>query len=136
MKQVLKTGAVYFAIVFGVGFFLGVIRTLWVVPLVGTRTAELLEAPIMLGVTILSARWVARRFRFPATWPKRLESGVVALALMLFAEFGFVLWVRGITIHEYFETRDPVSGTVYLVTLAAFTLVPAFVGSKPSKNLP
>ena len=59
--QVVKAGAVYFAIVFGVGFILGAIRTLWVVPRVGARNAELMEMPIMLVVTILAARWTVLR---------------------------------------------------------------------------
>lgn len=47
--QMLKAGAVYFALVFGAGFVLGTIRTIWAVPRVprvGTRTAELMEMPI------------------------------------------------------------------------------------------
>jgi hypothetical protein len=52
--QVVKAGALYFALVFGAGFLLGTIRTLWVVPRVGTRTAELMEMPIMLIVTIVA----------------------------------------------------------------------------------
>ena len=54
--QVLKAGAVYFAVVFAVGFVLGTIRTLWVVPRFGARTAELMEMPVMLAVTIVAAR--------------------------------------------------------------------------------
>jgi hypothetical protein len=55
--QMLKAGAVYFALVFGTGFVLGTIRTIWVVPRVGTRAAELMEMPMMLAVSILAARW-------------------------------------------------------------------------------
>ena len=47
-----KAGAVYFGLVFVTGFVLGTIRTLWVVPHLETRTAELLEAPLMLVVII------------------------------------------------------------------------------------
>ena len=43
-------GAVYFLMVFAVGFVLGVARTLWLVPRVGIRWAELLEMPVMLVV--------------------------------------------------------------------------------------
>jgi len=46
--QTLKAGVLYFAVVFGAGFVLGPIRVMWVVPRLGTRTAEILEAPIML----------------------------------------------------------------------------------------
>ena len=52
--QLVKAGAIYFALVFGAGFVLGTVRTLWVVPRVGTRTAELTEMPIMLAVTIVA----------------------------------------------------------------------------------
>ena len=50
---ILKAGALYFALVFGAGFVLGTIRTLWIVPRLGTRMAELMETPIMLVITIL-----------------------------------------------------------------------------------
>jgi hypothetical protein len=42
--KILKAAVAYFAIVFGAGFVLGPIRILLVVPLVGERVAELLEA--------------------------------------------------------------------------------------------
>lgn len=127
MKQILKSGVSYFAFVFVVGFLLGIIRTVWVVPWVGVRTAELAEAPVMVAVSVFAARSVSRGIGFPADWPKRLTSGLVALGLMLVAEFGFVLWVRGLTIREYIESRDPISGAVYFVALGVFGLIPLFV---------
>jgi hypothetical protein len=126
VKETFKAGVLYFALVFAAGFVLGAIRTLWVVPRLGVRVAELIECPIMLGVSILVARWVIQRVRIPSLWPRRLAMGCTALGLMLLAEFGFVLWIRGLTIRGYFESRDPVSGTVYLLTLGAFALVPLF----------
>lgn len=69
---VLKAGVLYFALVFVVGFVLGVIRTLWLVPRFGARTAELAEAPVMLLVTITSAQWIVRRLVVPATRFNRL----------------------------------------------------------------
>src|SRR5438876_5028581 len=46
--------------------------------------------------------------------------GGIALVFLLVAEFGFVLWLRGLSIREYLATRDPVSGTVYYVMLGIF----------------
>ena len=106
---------------------LGTIRTLWIVPRVGTRTAELMEMPIMLAVTIVAARWTVLRLSVPMTWSARLEMGCIALALMLIAEFGFVLWLRGLSIKKYFATRDRVSGTVYYLLLVAFAIMPRLV---------
>ena len=128
--QVLKAGALYFALVFAVGFVLGAIRTLWLVPRVGTRTAELTEMPVMLAVTILAAWWTVLRLSVPTMWSPRLEMGCIALVLMLVAEFGFVLWIRGLSIKEYFATRDPVSGTVYYVLLLVFAIMPLLVARR------
>ncbi|HZP02263.1 MAG TPA: hypothetical protein VFD30_18400 [Terriglobia bacterium] len=128
MKDTLKAGGLYFAIVFAAGFVLGTIRTLWLVPRVGVRTAELMETPVMIAVSVFAARWVVEHVRIPALWLRRLAMGAVALGLMLLAEFTFVLWIRGLTLREYFETRDPVSGAAYLLALGAFAVIPVFVG--------
>lgn len=125
--RILRAGVLYFALVFGAGFVLGTIRILWVVPHVGTRVAELIEMPIMLVVTVLSARWLVRRLAVRALLSARLGIGAIALVLLLVAEFGLVLWLRGISVKEYIATRDPVSGTVYYMMLAFFAIVPLFV---------
>jgi type IV secretory pathway TrbD component len=121
---IIEAGVIYFALVFGAGFVLGTIRTLWVAPRVGTRRAELMETPIMLAVTVLAARWVVVRLSVPATASARVAMGGIALLLLLFAEFGFMLWLRGLTIREYLANRDPVAGRVYYVMLAAFAAMP------------
>lgn len=128
MKETLKAGVLYFVLVFAAGFVFGTIRTLWVVPRLGVRTAELMEAPVMFGVSILAARWVIRHVGVPPLWSRRLAMGCIALGLMLLVEFTVVLWVRGLTIGGYFASRDPISGTVYFVTLGAFAVIPVFVG--------
>ena len=130
VKETLKAGVLYFVLVFAAGFVLGTIRTLWVVPRLGVRTAELLEAPIMFGVSILAARWVVRHVGIPPVWSRRLIVGCIALGLMLLVEFTVVLWIRGLTIRGYLESRDPVSGTVYFLTLGAFAAIPVFVGQR------
>lgn len=128
--QILKAGLLYFAIVFGMGFVFGAIRTVWVVPRVGTRLAELMETPIMLVVTIVAARWIVLHLAVPPAPSVLLGMGGFALCLLIFAEFGLVLWLRGLSIREYLATRDPVSGTVYYVALALFAIMPLFVARK------
>jgi hypothetical protein len=128
--QVVKAGVLYFTLVFGAGFVLGTIRTLWVVPRVGTRKAELMETPIMLVVTIVAARWTVLRLSVPHASSARFGMGCMALTLMLIAEFGFVLWIRGLSIRKYFSTRDPVSGTVYYAMLGVFAIMPLLVARR------
>jgi hypothetical protein len=123
--QIAKAAVLYFALVFGTGFVLGTIRTLWVVPRLGTRTAELLEAPFMLVVTVVAARWVVGRLAVPSS--ARLGMGFIALSLLLVAEFGPMLWLRGLSIREYLARRDPVSGTMYYVMLGVFAIMPLLV---------
>jgi len=125
--QVVKAGVLYFALVFGAGFLLGTIRTLWAVPRFGTRIAELMEMPLILIVTIVAARWTLVHLSVPSVSSARLGMGCIALILMLVAEFGFVLWIRGLSIRQYFATRDPVSGTMYYVMLAVFAALPLLV---------
>ena len=125
--RTLRAGIEYFVLVFAAGFLLGAIRTLWVVPALGARTAELLETPFMVAISFVAARWVVRRLSVPPGTGTRLAMGGVALALLLCAEFGLVLALRGMTIAAYFATRDPVSGAAYYLALLAFAAFPSFV---------
>jgi len=128
--RILKAGTLYFAPVFGAGFVLGTIRTLWAVPRFGTRVAELMETPIMFVITILAAKWIVRRLAVPAKASSRLGMGCLALGLMLVGEFTLVLWLRGVSIGEYLAGRDPVSGTIYYVMLGVFCVMPLLVARR------
>ncbi|MEP7343062.1 MAG: hypothetical protein ABI977_35370 [Acidobacteriota bacterium] len=130
VRQILKAGSLYFAFVFGAGFVLGTIRVLWAIPAFGERIAELWEMPIMFAFIILAARWIVRRLAIPPEPARRLAIGFVALSLLLIVEFTAVLWLRGLTIREYFASRDPVSGTVYFVMLGLFAVMPLLVSMR------
>ena len=121
--QTLKAGVVYFGLVFGAGSVLETVRVLWAVPRFGERIAELMEMPIMLGVTVVAAWWVVRRLASPQTPSQRLAVGFVALGLLLAAELMVVLFLRGLTIGEYVASRESVAGTVYLLLLGVFALL-------------
>ncbi len=125
--QIFRAGVIYFAIVFGAGFVLGPVRIFFIVPRFGDRTAELLEAPIILVVTILAARWVIQYLSVPFTFSGRLGMGFLGLGLMLFAEFTFVLWIRGVSVKDYLKTRDRISGAVYYLMLVVFAVMPVIV---------
>src|SRR5579863_2911548 len=122
--QILKAGMLSFALVFGAGLVLGAVSTLLVVPRVGAQMAELMELPIMLVVTIVVSRWVVLRLVVPFIPFARLGMGGIALGLLLVAEFGFMLWVRGLSIRQYFASRDRVSEVVYYAMLVLFAVMP------------
>lgn len=119
-------GALYFLLVFGVGFVLGVFRVLLVEPALGQRMAELLEAPLMLAAMFFAARFVTQRFEVSRA-VEHLYSGLVAVILLVSVEFTVVLGLRGLTIREYLSERDPVAGAVYGVMLILFAVMPWLV---------
>ena len=125
--RVLRASLVYFALTFGAGFVLGPLRILFLVPRVGAGTAELIEMPVMIGITWLAARWVTRTFSVPPERGPRLSMGVMTGTLLLLTEFTFVLPLRGLTLEEYFATRDPVSGGAYYAAVLLLMLMPLLV---------
>jgi type IV secretory pathway TrbD component len=82
----------------------------------------------MIAISFFVARWLVRRMARPFVVSQRLAMGMVALVLLLGAEFGFVLWLRGMSLQQYFATRDPVASAAYYVALLLFAAMPLWVG--------
>lgn len=122
--RIAKAGTTYFALVFGAGFLMGMIRVPLLVPRLGARVAELLEMPIMFVVIVLSARFVVSRFALPPNIAARLSTGVIALALLAAAELSLAVALQDQSLGQYIANRDPVSGVVYLAMLGVFALMP------------
>jgi hypothetical protein len=122
--RTIKAGITYFALVFGAGFVLGMIRVPFLVPRLGERVAELVEMPFMFVAILLSARFIIRRFSLPANVLARLWAGFVALGLLVAAEVLLAVALQDRTLGEYVASRDPVSGSVYLAMLALFAVMP------------
>jgi hypothetical protein len=120
----IRAGLVYFALVFGTGFVLGAFRVPFLVPRIGERWAELAEMPIMATVIYFSAGYMLRRFpevNFPG---RSLVVGLLALALAVCAELVFAVLLQHQDLAKYLGSRDRVSGSVYLVLLVGFALMP------------
>jgi hypothetical protein len=121
---VIRSAAVYFGIVFGVGFLLGVVRVPLLVPRFGERAAELAEMPLMFIAIYLAAGCVVRRYGALVTPGGWVLSGVAALGFLLCAELLLAVVLAGRNLAEYIAGRDPVSGSVYLGMLAVFAAMP------------
>ena len=126
----LKASLTYFALVFGTGFLFGIIRVPFLVPRLGVRTAELIEMPFMFAAIFLAARYVVRRFALPAS--ARLAIGLIALALLLTAELTLAMVIQRESLAAYIASRDPVSGSVYLLMLGVFSLMPRLLSNHHS----
>jgi hypothetical protein len=83
--RIASAAIVYCAMVFALGFVLGTVRVLWVIPLVGLIPATLLELPIILGGSWLAAGWLVRRFSL-ARQGEALAVGALAFVILMAAE--------------------------------------------------
>jgi hypothetical protein len=126
----LRSGVLYFVLVFGAGFLLGTARVLWVVPRVGQRIAELMEMPAMLAVVAVAARWIVSRSRVRLSSGRWLGVGAIALLLLLGAELTVALRLRGFSPGEYVAGLDPVAGPTYGLMLGVFALMPWLVARR------
>ncbi len=129
----LKSAACYFALVFAVGFALGCIRVPFLVPRLGQRAAELLEAPFMFAAIIFSARWVSRTF--PGSTRQLLNVGLIAVGFLFLAELTVDVLISGRATWEVFFNRDPLSGAVYYVLVAIFAVMPALARVGTQRNV-
>jgi vancomycin permeability regulator SanA len=132
----IKAILLYFVIVLGTGFALGLIRVPFLVPRLGERYAELLEMPIRLVVIVLGARHVVSRFKIAPVLAARLQVGFAALALSVAAELLLATVLQSQSLAQYIASRDPVSGAVYLVLLLVFALMPALLTYIPARHSP
>ena len=125
----MKAGFAYFLVVFATGFALAFVRIPVLVPAFGTRTAELLEMPVMLAVLAWASRRLARAHPELAR-SRRLAAGIFALACLVTAELAVAYFLGARSPGQYVASRDPVSGSVYLAALGFFALAPALWNSR------
>lgn len=133
MLKTVYAGLLYFILVLGTGFVLGVFRVLFVVSRIGERWAELMEMPLMAAAIFFSAGYILRHFpeiNFPR---ESLTVGFLALALTVGAELGLAVALQSQSLAEYLGSRDKVSGLVYLVMLIVFALMPRLRLPNPKK---
>ena len=124
MGTTVRAAIHYFALVLGTGFVLGVLRVPLLGPRIGERWAELSEMPIMAVAIFLSAGYLLRRYPGIQRPGRTLFVGFLALAFSVCAELGLAVSLQSQPLGEYLAGRDRVSGSVYLVLLLVFALMP------------
>ncbi|MBR9909453.1 MAG: hypothetical protein GYB33_03760 [Gammaproteobacteria bacterium] len=130
--HIIRAAACYFALIFGVGFLLGIVRVLWLLPRLGERWAELLEMPFMALAIYFAASYVVRKFSLPARAAVRWWVGALALLFMLTAELLLAVIMQEQSLADYAASRDPVSGSVYIAMLLLFAAAPRLLVLLPS----
>lgn len=116
-------GALYFVVLFALGFVLGIIRTLFLEPWLGPVGAVLVESVPMIAAMWLAAPWAARLFDLAPAIAPRLVMGGVALLLLALAETGLDALMRGRVM--WADRLRTTEGLIGLALMAAFALMPA-----------
>lgn len=124
MNNPLRAGATYFAVIFALGFVLGTIRVLVLLPRVGETTAVLLEGPLILTASWFACRFLIKTFRVAPAFAARLLMGASALALLLFAEFGLGVYGFNRSVAEHFAHYATTPGALGLAGQVVFGLFP------------
>lgn len=89
-----QAAVIYWGIVFALGFVLGTVRVLWVIPRVGLLPATVLELPIILTASWFAAGWIVRRFAIGGQ-REALILGGLAFVLLMAAECALAAVLAG-----------------------------------------
>lgn len=124
MTVALKAGTAYFAVVYAIGFLLGTVRVLLLAPLAGETAAVLFEAPLMLLVSWMAARWSSRTFSVPAKLPPRIVMGGFALVLLILGELAVSTFVFERSLEGTVAAYRAPAGFLGLLAQLIFALLP------------
>ncbi|MCZ8133077.1 MAG: hypothetical protein O9284_17555 [Steroidobacteraceae bacterium] len=125
--SVLKASLAYAGLAFLGGFVFGTIRELWLRPELGRNLALTLEAPFVIGVSLLAAFYVLRRWPVSVDLGARLQMGALSLAVLLGLEDALTWWLRGRSVFDYWSTFDAWAQAVNVLGLLAFAALPLLV---------
>ncbi len=113
----------YWAIVFALGFVLGTVRVLLVIPRVGLVPATLLELPLILAASWFAAGWLVRRFAI-ANPSEALIVGALAFAILMVAECALAGLLSGETPAQWLAGLSQPHAELGLAGQVVFALMP------------
>jgi hypothetical protein len=120
----IKAGTAYALIVFAIGFALGAIRVLVLVPHLGATTSVVLETPIMLAVSWKVSRWSTRWFNLQPDRRSRLLMGIVAFTVLMVAELGVAVFAFGESPALYVSGIGSIAGGIGFAAQICFAGFP------------
>lgn len=109
----------YGAGAFAIGFLLGMLRELVLIPAFGERAGHLIEFPLVTGLVAALGLWVGRRAS-----PPGILLGPGGVAVLVLLESTLALGVFGQTVPEYLAHYDLMQGALFPYGLAIMALAP------------
>jgi len=125
---VAEAGCLYALTVFVIGFALGAIRVLLLVPRLGETAAVSLETPFMLAASWNLSRWSAKEHDVLTDTTDALLMGAIALVVLTLAELGTAVLLFRRTVLEYFIGFGSVPGAIGLAGQLCFASFPFLQG--------
>jgi hypothetical protein len=127
MMAAVRAGLFYFAVVFGLGFLLGILRGLLVAKGVASRdTLVFVEIPIVVAYAWFASGIIIRRINVPDRAFPRMIMGGVMFVMLRMSEAAVGLSFLGIGIKEQFVQLGTLRGLLEFlpqVLTAAFPLI-------------
>ncbi len=123
MMRIAAAAVFYFLIVYCAGFLFGTVRVFVLEPRLGDFLAVLCEAPLMVVVIVLAARFVPARLQLRGDVGPLLAIGIGALVLQQGADFGLGA-LRGVAPAQQLAHFATPAGLVYAVLLVVFVAMP------------
>lgn len=126
----IAAAAGYVAVTFVAGFALGVLREFVVRPAVGEIAALLIEAPMMLAISFLAARWMIAQFMPGSGARAHLAMGLIALALLIGLEFVVGMALPSPVLEKWLARLQTPAGLISLALYAAFAVMPSLAARR------
>ena len=124
MIAAMVAGLLYFAAVFAIGFALGTLRVLVVIPRLGELVAVLLELPVMLALAWPICGALLRRFAVPPGLAPRLAMAATAFGVLMAAELVMSVVVFGQTPAQHWGSYHRLAAQLGLAGQMVFALFP------------
>lgn len=128
MKRALIAAFAYFLVLFTLGFVLGTIRVIFVVPRVGELVATIAEVPVMLIAAYFACRWAIRRWQASPAIAIRIAMVLWFLALLFVFEALLGAMLFGRSVDEQWTSLGSPAGVVGIAAQIIAALLPLFVG--------
>lgn len=119
-----QAGLAYFTGVFALAFLLGVLRRMFLTPMLGAVGAVLLELPILLVFSWVIAGRIDQRMQIPARWRERALIGIVAFSVLMLAEIGLAVAAFAMSLPEYLQNFQSLEGVIGLAGQLVFAVIP------------
>jgi hypothetical protein len=124
-----RRGLFYGAIGFAIGFVLGTLRELVLIPAFGDQVGRYVEFPIVVIGVVIAARWLFGETSSGA-WPARLFAGAIGVVVLVALESGLALGVLRMPLETYAQGYDVSRGALFPIGLLIMLVAPVVVAMK------